>query len=172
VWEDHFLPEIIDPVSGVPLPDGEVGELVFTTLTKEALPVIRYRTHDLTSLLPGTARPGMRRMNRVSGRDDDMIDLRGVNVFPGQIEAIALQIPQLSPHFDLQLTRPRRLDELTVRIEARTGVSTVDGEQAARELARQIKTQIGCTVLVSLVASGTIERSTGKMKRLYDLRDK
>src|SRR5690242_16188359 len=118
VWEDHFYPEIVDPETGDVLPDGERGEIVFTSLTKEALPVIRYRTGDLTRLLPGTAR-SMRRMERITGRTDDMIILRGVNLFPTQVEELILRVPGLAPHFQLVLSRPHRLDELTVRVEAR-----------------------------------------------------
>src|SRR6202022_2046978 len=118
IWEDHFYPEVIDPETGAVLPDGEKGELVFTSLTKEALPIIRYRTRDLTRLLPGTARPGMRRMEKVTGRSDDMIILRGVNVFPTQIEEIVLRTARLAPHFQLLLTRRDRMDHLTVLAEA------------------------------------------------------
>ena len=121
IWEDHFLPEIIDDETGRSLPDGTRGELVFTSLTKQAFPVIRYRTRDLTRLLPGTARPSMRRIEKITGRDDDMIILRGVNLFPTQIEEIVLGVNGLSPHFVLELSRPARLDELTVRVERRDG---------------------------------------------------
>ena len=126
LWEDHFLPEVIDPESGEPLDDGEQGELVFTSLTKQAFPVLRYRTRDLTRLLPGTARPAMRRMEKITGRDDDMIILRGVNLFPTQIEELVLGIPDLSPHFVLELTRVARLDALTVKVERRPGLSVRD----------------------------------------------
>jgi phenylacetate-CoA ligase len=119
IWEDHFYPEVIDPVLGEVLPEGEQGELVFTSLSKQAMPVIRYRTRDLTRLLPGTARPGMRRMEKVTGRTDDMIILRGVNVFPTQIEEVVLRTPGLSPHFSLELTTRGRMDHLTVHVEAR-----------------------------------------------------
>src|SRR5262249_55423907 len=139
IWEDHFLPEVIDPRTGAVLPDGERGELVFTSLSKQALPIIRYRTRDLTRLLPGTARPGHRRMEKVTGRSDDMMIIRGVNVFPTQIEELILRMPALAPHFQCVLTRPDRLDELEVRVEARTAVSDVDGEALATELAGRAK---------------------------------
>ncbi|MBP3035204.1 phenylacetate--CoA ligase [Arthrobacter sp. zg-ZUI100] len=173
IWEDHFRPEIIDPFDETRvLNDGEHGELVFTSLTKEALPIIRYRTHDLTRLLPGTARPGMRRMGRITGRSDDMIILRGVNLFPSQIEEIALKIPALSPHFLLEITRPDRMDELTVKIERREDSSSDDCRSAAAELKAQIKIHVGssCTVLVA--EPGTLARSSGKLRRIYDLRSK
>ena len=123
IWEDHFYPEVIDPITGEVLPDGEQGELVFTSLTKEALPIIRYRTRDLTRLLPGTARPAFRRMEKITGRSDDMIILRGVNVFPTQLEEIVLGTDGLAPHFQVVLTRDGRLDALTVRVEARPGAA-------------------------------------------------
>ncbi|MEC5179315.1 phenylacetate--CoA ligase PaaK [Arthrobacter sp. CG_A4] len=177
IWEDHFRPEIIDafnPAIGVDsvLRDGEPGELVFTSLTKEALPIIRYRTKDLTRLLPGTARPAHRRMGRITGRSDDMIILRGVNLFPSQIEEIALRIPELSPHFQLELTRPegQRMDQLTVKIERRESV-TIDGATAAAKvLQQQIKIQVGSSCAVDVVEPGTLERSNGKLRRIYDLR--
>jgi phenylacetate-CoA ligase len=174
IWEDHFRPEIIDPFTDAVLDDGQFGELVFTSLTKEALPIIRYRTHDLTRLVPGTARPGMRRMDRITGRSDDMIILRGVNLFPTQIEEIALRIPALSPHFQLELTRPegQRMDQLTVRIEPREGVSADDALAAASQLSEQIKIHIGSSCAVSIVESGSLARSSGKLKRIYDLRPK
>lgn len=174
IWEDHFRPEIIDPFTDTVLDDGQSGELVFTSLTKEALPIIRYRTHDLTRLLPGTARPGMRRMDRITGRSDDMIILRGVNLFPTQIEEIALRIPALSPHFQLELTRPegQRMDELTVRIEPREGTSIADAEAAASQLSEQIKIHIGSSCAVSVAEVGSLARSSGKLKRIYDLRPK
>ncbi|MCQ1985691.1 phenylacetate--CoA ligase PaaK [Arthrobacter sp. zg-Y844] len=171
IWEDHFRPEIIDPFDETRvLGDGEPGELVFTSLTKEALPIIRYRTHDLTRLLPGTARPSMRRMGRITGRSDDMIILRGVNLFPTQIEEIALRIPALSPHFQLEITRPERLDELTVRIERREDATTPDSAAAALELAAQVKIHVGSSCLVEVVNPGTLARSSGKLRRIYDLR--
>ena len=171
IWEDHFRPEIIDPFDDTQvLGDGEPGELVFTSLTKEALPIIRYRTHDLTRLLPGTARPSMRRMGRITGRSDDMIILRGVNLFPTQIEEIALRIPALSPHFQLEITRPDRMDELTVRIERRENSSTPDADAAGVELQALIKVHVGSTCSVQVVEPGTLARSSGKLRRIHDLR--
>jgi phenylacetate-CoA ligase len=172
VWEDHFYPEVVDPATGRPLADGAPGELVFTSLTKEAMPVIRYRTRDLTRLLPGTARP-MRRMARVTGRSDDMLIIRGVNVFPSQIEEQILADPALSAHYVLEVTRPRALDELTVVVEARPGATlgAVPGE-AARALARRIKAQVGVSAEVEIAAAGTVERSLGKAKRVIDRRPK
>ena len=166
IWEDHFYPEVIDPVSGRVLGDGERGELVFTSLTKQAMPVIRYRTRDLTRLMEGTARP-MRRMEKVTGRSDDMIILRGVNLFPTQIEELVLQTPALSPHFQCVLTRPGRMDELTVRVERRPQVAAAS---AGSELARLVKDRIGVTVNVEVVEPGGIERSVGKMRRVLDER--
>lgn len=170
LWEDHFLPEIIDGDTGVTLPDGDTGELVFTSLTKEAFPVIRYRTRDLTRLLPGSARPGMRRMEKITGRNDDMIILRGVNLFPTQIEEIVLGIEHLSPHFILELTRPSRMDELTVRIERHEHADDTASTVARALLIAMIKDRIGSSVNVLVVEPGTLERSTGKHKRVYDLR--
>ncbi|WP_241976112.1 MULTISPECIES: phenylacetate--CoA ligase PaaK [Cryobacterium] len=170
LWEDNFLPEIIDGDSGLVLPDGTQGELVFTSLTKEAFPVIRYRTRDLTRLLPGSARPGMRRMEKITGRNDDMIILRGVNLFPTQIEEIVLGIEHLSPHFVIELTRPNRMDELTVRIERHEHATNASSDIAAALLIHRIKDLIGSSVSVLIVEPGTLERSTGKHKRVYDLR--
>ena len=173
IWEDHFRPEIIDPFDDTRvLDDGQPGELVFTSLTKEALPIIRYRTRDLTRLLPGTARPGMRRMGRITGRSDDMIILRGVNLFPSQIEEIALRIPALSPHFQLEITRPDRLDELTVKIERRSGTSPEACRSAAAELQAHIKIHAGSSCRVQVAEPGTLARSSGKLRRIYDLRGK
>lgn len=175
IWEDHFRPEIIDAFDpSVVLGDGEPGELVFTSLTKEALPIIRYRTKDLTRLLPGTARPAHRRMGRITGRSDDMIILRGVNLFPSQIEEIALRIPELSPHFQLELTRPegQRMDQLTVKIERRESVTLEGATSAARTLQQQIKIQVGSSCAVDVVEPGSLERSNGKLRRIYDLRPK
>jgi phenylacetate-CoA ligase len=170
VWEDHFYPEIVDPATGEPLRDGERGELVFTTLTKEALPLVRYRTRDLTRLLPGTART-MRRMEKVTGRSDDMIILRGVNLFPTQVEELILRVPALSPHFQLVLSRPHRLDELTVRVEARPGAASADERRRAGvELKTLIKDNVGVTVEVDAVEPDAIERSLGKAVRVVDLR--
>ena len=170
LWEDHFLPEIIDGESGATLPDGELGELVFTSLTKEAFPVIRYRTRDLTRLLPGTARPGMRRMEKITGRNDDMIILRGVNLFPTQIEELVLGIEQLTPHFILELSKDGRMDTLKVRIERHPDLSVETCESAAKVLAQRIKIFVGSTVGVQLEEPGTLPRSEGKYQRVYDLR--
>jgi phenylacetate-CoA ligase len=170
VWEDHFYPEIIDPETGAVLPDGERGELVFTSLTKQALPVVRYRTRDLTRLLPGTARPAMRRMEKVTGRTDDLIILRGVNVFPTQIEELVLRTPALSPHFQLVLTRPDRMDEMTVRVEARADATAQARVSAADELAGAVKGSVGVTVAVEVVDPDTLERSVGKLRRIIDQR--
>ena len=172
VWEDHFYPEIIDPFTGEVLPEGEKGELVFTSLTKEAMPVIRYRTRDLTRLLPGTARPGMRRMEKVTGRTDDMIVLRGVNVFPTQIEEVVLQTAGLSPHFTLVLTTRGRMDHLTVRVEARPDCPADRREAAAGEVAKAVKDTVGVSVDVEVVDPETLARSVGKLKRLYDERER
>jgi phenylacetate-CoA ligase len=164
------LPEIVDSESGMPLPDGTQGELVFTTLTKQAMPVIRYRTHDLSTLLPGTSRPAMRRMAKITGRNDDMIILRGVNLFPTQIEEIALAIPYLSPHFLLELTHEGHLDRLTVRIEPDPAASSSAAADACAVLQREIKARIGSTVTVVAAPVGSLPRSEGKLKRLVDLR--
>ncbi|ABY24398.1 coenzyme F390 synthetase [Renibacterium salmoninarum ATCC 33209] len=175
IWEDHFRPEIVDPYTlDNVLPDGETGELVFTTLTKKALPIIRYRTKDLTRLLPGTARPGMRRMARIGGRTDDMIILRGVNLFPSQIEEIALRIPDLSPHFQLEITRSpgQQMDELTVKVEPREGTSVAQRDAAVALLRKEIKVHIGSSAAIVVVDPGTLERSNGKLRRVYDLREK
>jgi phenylacetate-CoA ligase len=170
VWEDHFYPEVVDPENGDVLPDGERGELVFTSLTKQAMPVIRYRTRDLTRLLPGTART-MRRMEKVTGRSDEMIILRGVNVFPTQIEELILRTPGLSPHFQLVLTRPGRLDELTVRVEARPDAADADARlQAELVLDRLVRDNVGVGVSVDVVEPEVLERSQGKALRVLDLR--
>jgi len=170
IWEDHFYPEVINPETGQVLPDGERGELVFTSLTKEAMPVIRYRTGDLTRLLPGTART-MRRMEKVTGRSDDMMIIRGVNVFPTQIEEIVLGQPELSPHFQCVLTRPARLDELTVRVESREDLAGSERARAAGDRLRErVKHTVGITVAVEVVPPGTLERSVGKLRRIVDRR--
>ncbi|MFD0369766.1 phenylacetate--CoA ligase PaaK [Streptomyces sp. NPDC059071] len=171
IWEDHFLPEIVDPLTGEVLPDGEEGELVFTSLTKEAMPVVRYRTRDLTRLLPGTARV-FRRMEKVTGRSDDMVILRGVNLFPTQIEEIVLRTPAVAPHFQLRLTREGRLDALTVRAEARPDATPEQRAEAARAIATAVKDGIGVSVAVEVVDPETLERSVGKIKRIVDLRDR
>lgn len=170
IWEDYFLPEVIDAKTGTPLADGTEGELVFTSLSREAFPIIRYRTQDLTTLLPGTARPSMRRIAKITGRNDDMIILRGVNLFPTQIEEIVLGIEPLSTHFILELTRPTRMDHLTVKIEPRDNASDDDAMAAIAVLVKRIKVQIGSSVEVAIVPKGSLPRSEGKLKRLYDLR--
>ncbi|QUD83557.1 phenylacetate--CoA ligase [Gordonia polyisoprenivorans] len=171
IWEDHFYPEIVDPMTGEVLPDGEEGELVFTSLTKEAMPIIRYRTRDLTRLLPGTAR-SVRRMQKVTGRCDDMIILRGVNLFPTQIEELILTVPALAPQFQCVLERPGRMDNLTVRVEYRPDAPGSDWQPAADSLRKAIKNRIGVTVDVEIAEPGTLQRSTGKAKRLVDNRPK
>ncbi|MER8044615.1 phenylacetate--CoA ligase PaaK [Streptomyces sp. NPDC094032] len=170
IWEDHFLPEVVDPITGEVLPDGEEGELVFTSLTKEAMPVIRYRTRDLTRLLPGTARV-FRRMEKITGRSDDMVILRGVNLFPTQIEEIVLRTPAVAPHFQLRLTREGRLDALTVRAEARPEATPDQRREAARAIAAAVKDGIGVSVGVEVVDPETLERSVGKIRRIVDLRN-
>jgi phenylacetate-CoA ligase len=171
VWEDHFYPEIVDPTSGRVLPDGEKGELVFTSLTKEALPIIRYRTRDLTRLLPPTAR-SMRRIEKITGRSDDMLIIRGVNVFPTQIEELILKQEALAPHYQLEITRPKTLDELAVLVERAPGAGSADGDTAGAKLAHLVKNLIGVSVEVRVVQSGGIERSVGKAKRVVDKRPK
>jgi phenylacetate-CoA ligase len=171
IWEDHFYPEIIDPQTGQVLPDGSEGELVFTSLTKQALPIVRYRTRDLTALLPGTART-MRRIHRIAGRCDDMIILRGVNLFPSQIEELILGIDAFSSHFQCVLDRSGRLDTLTVRVESRPGATPDQRLSAAATLTKQIKNRIGVTVIVDVVEPRAVERSEGKAKRLIDNRPK
>jgi phenylacetate-CoA ligase len=175
VWEDHFYPEIVDPATGAPVPDGQAGELVFTSLTKEALPVIRYRTRDLTTLAPGTART-MRRMGRITGRSDDMLIIRGVNVFPTQIEELITKQSKLAPHYVLEVRREGRLDTLDVVVEARGDLSAPlnDAERAAeaKALEHSVKSYIGVTTKVKVVEPGKVERSQGKAKRVIDLRPK
>jgi phenylacetate-CoA ligase len=172
VWEDHFYPELIDPLSGAPAAAGERGEIVFTSLTKQGMPLIRYRTKDLTRLLPGTARPAHRRMERITGRSDDMIVLRGVNVFPTQIEEVLLRVPGLAPHFQLVLTARDHLDELTVQVEARPGLGEQQRAEAARALTAQVHDHVGVRVKVAVGDPDTIERSAGKMRRVIDQRDR
>ncbi|HEY9524997.1 MAG TPA: phenylacetate--CoA ligase PaaK [Thermopolyspora sp.] len=169
VWEDHFYPEIIDPLTGEVLPDGQAGELVFTTLTRQAMPVVRYRTRDLTRLLPGTARP-MRRIEKITGRTDDMIILRGVNLFPTQIEELILRTPGLSPHFQCVLTRPGRLDAMTVRVERRPEIPRPEAAAAGPLLVEHVRSTIGVTVEVEVIEPEGIERSMGKMRRVIDAR--
>lgn len=171
IWEDHFYPEVINPETGVVLPDGEMGELVFTTISKEGLPMIRYRTRDLTRLLPGTART-MRRMEKVTGRSDDMIILRGVNVFPTQIEEQVLAIPELAPYFQIELRRDGPMDTMSVFVEPVVSAnSTSIREASAEELVRNIKDIVGVTAEVSVGQPGSVERSQGKAKRVVDRRD-
>jgi phenylacetate-CoA ligase len=174
IWEDHFLPEIIDPVTGEVLPDGEQGELVFTSLTKEALPVIRYRTRDLTRLLPPTSR-SMRRMDKITGRSDDMLIIRGVNVFPSQIEELILKTATLSPHYVLEISRHGHLDELEVLVEPKAEFASASEPAkliTVRELQHHIKSYIGVSTRIRIVDIGTIERSIGKAKRVIDRRPK
>ena len=175
IWEDHFFPEIIDPESGRVMPDGEPGELVFTSLTKEAMPVIRYRTRDLTRLMPGTTRP-MRRMERIKGRSDDMLIIRGVNLFPSQIEAVLGREPQLAPHYLLEVRRPHNLDELEVQVEMRPELSgKLNAEEisaVAQKAQHLVKAYVGITATVRVLEPGTIERSQGKAKRVIDRRPK
>ncbi|QLJ01998.1 phenylacetate--CoA ligase [Streptomyces sp. NEAU-sy36] len=169
VWEDHFYPEVVDPITGEVLPEGERGELVFTSLTKEAMPIVRYRTRDLSRLLPGTARV-FRRMEKISGRSDDLVILRGVNLFPTQIEEIVLRTPGVAPHFQLRLTREGRMDSLTVRAEARPGATPQAREAAVRSIATEVKNGIGVSVDVEIVEPESLERSVGKIRRIVDLR--
>jgi phenylacetate-CoA ligase len=171
VWEDHFYPEIIDPETGAALPAGETGELVFTSLTKEATPIIRYRTRDLTRLLPGTARV-MRRIDRISGRSDDMLIIRGVNVFPSQIEEQILKQSALAPHYILEVTRPERLDELKILVEQRPKASPSETQAARSSLIHHVKSLIGVSTSVEILPVGALERSLGKAKRIRDLRSK
>jgi len=172
IWEDHFYPEVVDPVTGIVLPDGTEGELLFTSLTKEALPIIRYRTRDLTALLPGTARPSMRRMRKITGRNDDMIILRGVNVFPTQIEEIVLRTPGLAPHFQLVRSTRGRLDALAVRVEARADTPAERRQVAGAELVQAVKDTVGVTVTCEVLDPDTLERSVGKLARVVDRRER
>ena len=171
IWEDHFYPEVVDPITGEVLPDGQEGELVFTSLTKQAMPVVRYRTRDLTTLMPGTAHPQFRRMAKITGRTDDMMIVRGVNVFPSQIEEHLLTIEGLTPHYLCVLTRPGRMDELTVQVEAASSSSGPDERAGmARELATRVKDRVGVTVRVEVLDPHSLERSLGKAKRISDQR--
>lgn len=171
LWEDHFFPEIVDPATGAPLPAGARGELVLTTLSREAMPLIRYRTRDLTRLLPGTART-MRRLERIAGRSDDMLIVRGVNLFPSQIEALILRLPDLAPHYLLEVRREGRLDELVVRVEAKPEAADDAGrrDRNAAALEHDIKSAIGIGVRVRIVSPGALERSAGKARRVVDHR--
>jgi phenylacetate-CoA ligase len=171
IWEDHFYPEVIDPETGEVLPEGEFGELVFTSLTKQALPIVRYRTRDLTRLLPGTART-MRRMEKITGRSDDMMIVRGVNVFPTQIEELILKRSELTPHYQCILSRDGPLDALTVSVETRRDLAhdSAEAQAAAQTLAHEIKTYIGTSARIELRPCGAIERSLGKARRVVDQR--
>ena len=171
IWEDHFYPEIINPETGELVPDGEMGELVFTSLTKEALPIIRYRTRDLTRLLPGTART-MRRMEKITGRSDDMMIVRGVNVFPTQIEELILKRTELAPHYQCILRREGMMDGLLVLVETRPGVTPLSpqAQAAAKLLQHEIKAYVGTSVEIELRAAGQVERSVGKARRVVDQR--
>ena len=172
IWEDHFYPEIIDPETGDVLPDGEMGELVFTTLTKEGLPIVRYRTRDLTRLLPGTAR-SMRRMEKVTGRSDDMIILRGVNVFPTQIEEQVMKLDELAPHFQIELNTKGRMDAMKVLVEAVPQAANEAARSSlATKLSKLIKDIIGVTAEVVVGEPGSVERSQGKARRVVDNRQK
>jgi phenylacetate-CoA ligase len=171
IWEDHFYPEIVDPDSGTPVPDGEPGELVFTTLTKEAMPVVRYRTRDLTRLMPGSASV-MRRMAKITGRSDDMLIVRGVNLFPSQVEEQILRDPALSGHYVIELTRTGALDDLLVRVEARVVLDGAAAGRSAAELERRLKGMCGLSATIDVAAPGTIERSMGKARRVIDKRPK
>jgi phenylacetate-CoA ligase len=169
IWEDHFIAEIVDPVSGRAVADGTLGELVFTSLTKEAMPVIRYRTRDLTRLLPGS-KTRMRRMAKISGRTDDMLIVRGVNVFPSQIEELILRCEGLAPHYEIEVTRPNRLDEIAIAVEARPDLETHAHRAQAHLLAAKLKDHIGITADIRVAASGSLPRSTGKASRVKDRR--
>jgi phenylacetate-CoA ligase len=170
IWEDHFYPEIIHPETGEPVADGEPGELVFTSLTKQAMPVIRYRTRDLTRLLPGTARPAFRRMQKITGRSDDMIILRGVNVFPSQVEEQILRVPNLAPHYQLILTKEGPMDAMTIAVECEPGTDDEERQAAARALSHHVKAMIGISATVDVRDPGAIERSVGKARRVVDRR--
>ncbi len=171
IWEDHFFPEVVDPETGDPKADGEEGELLFTSLTKEAMPIIRYRTRDLTRLLPGTSRT-MRRMEKITGRSDDMMIIRGVNVFPSQIEEHILKVAELSPHYQLELTREGNLDALTVNIEMKSDTADASQtEQACSSLQNLIKSYIGISINIQAMDSGSIPRSQGKAQRVVDKRN-
>jgi len=171
VWEDHFYPEVVDPATGEVLPEGERGELVFTSLTKEALPIVRYRTRDLTRLLPPTAR-AMRRIEKITGRSDDMMIIRGVNVFPTQVEELMLRDPVLAPHYQIEITRPRSLDEMTIIVERVPASGSADGDAAGKRLAHLVKNLIGVSAEVKVLPPGGVERSLGKAKRIVDKRSK
>ena len=170
IWEDHFYPEIINPETGEPVADGEMGELVFTSLTKEALPIIRYRTRDLTRLLPGTART-MRRMDKITGRSDDMLIIRGVNVFPTQIEERVLAVSALSPHYQIRVARDGNLDVITVQVEKTVDAAESDNAAIAVELKKGIKDYVGVSAVIEVCQPGEVARSEGKAVRVIDERD-
>jgi phenylacetate-CoA ligase len=169
IWEDYFIPEIVDPISGMRAADGEQGELVFTSLTKEAMPVIRYRTRDLTRLLPGSV-TAMRRMAKINGRSDDMLIIRGVNVFPSQIEEMILRCPALAPHYEIEITRPNRLDEIRIVVEARAGLDDPARAAEAALLAGKLKDHIGISAQIHIAACGSLPRSSGKAVHVRDRR--
>ena len=169
IWEDHFIPEVVDPHTGNPVPDGEEGELVLTSLTKEAMPVIRYRTRDLTRLLPGSV-TAMRRMAKISGRSDDMLIVRGVKVFPSQIEEMILRCEGLAPHYEIELSRPNRLDEIRVLVEARAELAQETHQAEALLLAEKLKNYVGISAQIRIVPSGSLARSAGKAQRVRDRR--
>jgi phenylacetate-CoA ligase len=170
IWEDHFYPEIINPETGEVVPDGAIGELVFTSLTKEAFPVIRYRTRDLTRLLPGTART-MRRMDKITGRSDDMLIIRGVNVFPTQIEERVLAVSGLAPHYQIRVSRDDQLDVITVQVEKTPGATDADDAALAGELKKGIKDYVGVSANIEVCEPGAVVRSEGKAVRVIDERD-
>jgi phenylacetate-CoA ligase len=169
IWEDHFYPEIVNPETGEPVIDGEMGELVFTSLTKEALPIIRYRTRDLTRLMPGTART-MRRMDRITGRSDDMLIIRGVNVFPTQIEERVLAVQALAPHYQIRVSRAGQLDVITVQVEKSTEAADADSAELASELKKDIKNYVGVSANIDVCDPGSVVRSEGKAVRVIDER--
>ena len=176
IWEDHFYPEIVDPATGEVLPDGSEGELVFTSLTKEALPIVRYRTRDLTRLMPGTART-MRRMGKITGRSDDMLIIRGVNVFPTQIEEVLLRNPNLCAQYQIVVSREHNLDEVDVYVELQPGRAAEIGEgqrsDISRDVTHHIKSLIGVSTRIHVVDPETVERTViGKAKRVIDKRPK
>jgi len=169
IWEDHFLPEVVDPETDEVVAEGEEGELTFTSLTKEGMPIIRYRTRDLTRLLPGNI-TAMRRMAKITGRTDDMLIIRGVNVFPSQIEELILLCPGLAPHYEIEVSRPHRLDEVLVRVEARPDLAPHHHDTEARLLGHKLKAMVGITAVIEVLSSGSIRRSTGKASRVTDRR--
>jgi len=169
IWEDHFYPEIINPETGEVMPNGEEGELVFTSLTKQAMPIVRYRTRDLTRLLPGDVGP-MRRMARITGRSDDMLIIRGVNVFPSQIEEQILRVAELAPHYEIEVSRPDRLDLVEIRVELRGPQDAASQQAMSRELGHHIKTNIGISTQIKLVRPGSLKRFEGKAARVVDHR--